>query len=404
MSAPPSDPEHARVAPPVERRASPRRHVRPTRIEVDLDAILANVASVRALTGVPVHAVVKADGYGHGATAVARALVAHRAVGGLCVSLVEEGVAIHDAGVVAPTLVMGPAQAGGEDEMIARAMTPVVSDPGDVERLVAAVARRGRPVEIHLKVDTGMTRLGVAIDQLAAIVARAQAGGLIVVGLMTHFACADSDDPADPGCMTYAQLAAFERATAIARGAGAPITVRHTANSSGAMLFPAARFDRVRPGIAIYGNGHWATDAQAAPRRQAMRLCTEVVQIHEVAAGTPVGYGALWRAPRATRLAVLPLGYADGLPRRVTGHAEVLIGGVRCPLVGAISMDIAIADIGAVPHVRPGALAVLLGDSPEGGAPISTAEYAGWSGLTEYEVTCGMSKRVPRVHVGGAGG
>jgi alanine racemase len=398
----------------IDRRAAPRspqtgptvvrRHVRPTRIEVDLDAIIANVRSVAARTGAAVHAVVKADGYGHGATAVARALVASEVIGGLCVSLVEEAVAIHDAGVVAPILVMGPAQAGGEDEMLARDLTPVVSDAGDVARLAAAVARRNRPAEIHLKVDTGMTRLGVAIDGLADTLARARAGGLIVVGLMTHFACADSDDPADLGCQTYAQLAAFARASEIAIAAGAPIRVRHAANSSGAMLFPTARFDLVRPGLAIYGNGHWATDAAAPPRRQAMRLCSEVVQVRDVAAGTPVGYGALWRAPRATRLAVLPLGYADGLPRRATGHAEVLIGGRRCPLVGAIAMDIAVADIGLVPAVEPGALAVLLGDSPEGGAPISTAEYAAWSGLTEYEVTCGMSKRVPRVHLGGPRG
>jgi alanine racemase len=214
---------------------------------------------------------------------------------------------------------------------------------------------------------------------------------------MTHFASADTDDPTDPACLTYAQIARFSDAERAVRDAGVAIAIRHAANSSGTMLFPAARYEAVRCGLALYGNGRWSTDATLpGKRRQAMRLVTQIAQLREVPVGSTVGYGALWMAHRPTRVAVLPLGYADGLPRRATGRAEVAVRGRRCPLVGAISMDIAIADVTDVPDVAPGDDAIVLGDD------ITTAELGGWAGLTEYEVTCGISKRVPRVYVGGA--
>jgi len=379
--------------------------IRPTRVEIDLDAVCANAATLRAFVGTRLFAVVKADAYGHGAAVVAQALDAAGVVDGLCVSLVEEGVALRDAGVTRPILVLGPAQAGGYGEMIARRLTPVVSDRRDLDAFADLGRRLGRPVEVHLKVDTGMGRLGIPSGGAADAVAAARPGAA-VVGLMTHFACADGDDPADAGCMTYAQIARFGEAEAAVRAAGAPLALRHVANSSGAMLFPSARLDLVRIGLALYGNGRWASDGfLPTPRRQAMRLVTEVVQLRTVPAGSTVGYGALWRADRDTCVAVLPLGYADGLPRRATGQAQALIRGRRCPLVGAVSMDIAICDVSAVSGVQPGDEAVLLGagvgDEATSTDAISTAEYASWSGLTEYEVTCGMSKRVPRVFAGG---
>lgn len=368
--------------------------IRPTRVEIQLDALAHNLRVIRGITGVPVLAVVKADAYGHGAPGVARALE-DAGVAGFGVSLVEEGVQLRDAGVTAPVLVLGPAlHHGGHEEVVAKDLTPVVSDVADLHALAEVGRRRGRPVSVHLKVDTGMGRLGIAEARVGDVVADARRGGVEIVGLMTHFACADSDDPTRPDCMTATQIARFAEVERIARAAGAPLRVRHAANSSGAMAFPAARLDLVRVGLALYGNGHWPVDdAQPAPRRQAMRLVTEVVQVRDALAGSVVGYGGLWRATADTRVAVLPLGYADGLPRRATGRAEALIHGVRCPLVGAISMDLAIADVGAIAdRVAPGDQAVLLGDG------ISVAEYAAWSGLTEYEVTCGMSKRVPRVY------
>ncbi|HET7501649.1 MAG TPA: alanine racemase [Kofleriaceae bacterium] len=376
--------------------------IRRTRVEVDLAAIVGNARTVRALTGADVCAVVKADGYGHGAIAVARALTAARAVAGFGVSLVEEGVALRDAGVVAPVLVMGPSQHGGEDDMVMAGLTPVIGCAEDLAALAAVARRRSRTFEAHLKVDTGMGRLGVAIDEAAQLAAEAGRSGVSIVGLMTHFACADTDDPADPGSMTREQLRRFREVDRAVTAAGAPLRVRHAANSSGALLFPEARLDLVRTGIAIYGNGRWpdARDGgEPAARQSAMRLVTEVAQLRKVAVGTSVGYGATWRAERASRVAVLPLGYADGLPRRASGRAFAAIRGKRVPLVGVISMDIAVADVTDVPEIAVGDAAVLLGRA-SGGASISVAEYGAWAGLSEYEVTCGMSKRVPRTYVG----
>jgi alanine racemase len=371
--------------------------IRRTRVEVDLAAIVGNARAVRALTGTDVLAVVKADGYGHGAIAVARALASARVVAGLGVSLVEEAVALRDAGVTAPILVMGPSQHGGEDDMVMAGLTPVIASVEDLAALGAVARRRGRTIDAHLKVDTGMGRLGVSVGEAASLAVEAARTGIAVVGLMTHFACADTDDPADPESMTRAQLHTFREVDRAVTAAGAPLRVRHAANSSGALLFPEARLDLVRTGIAIYGNGRWPADD--GTHQPAMRLVTEVAQLRVIPEGTSVGYGAAWRAPRASRVAVLPLGYADGLPRRATGRAFTAIRGRRVPLIGVISMDIAIADVTDVPEVAIGDAAVLLGRA-SGGASISVAEYGAWAGLSEYEVTCGMSKRVPRTYVG----
>jgi alanine racemase len=373
--------------------------IRRTRVEVDLAAIVDNARTVRRLTNTDVCAVVKADGYGHGAIAVARALTAARAVAGFGVSLVEEGVTLRDAGVTAPVLVMGPSQHGGEDDMVMAGLTPVIACAEDLALLAAVARRRARTIDAHLKVDTGMGRLGAPMAEAAELAVEAGRAGIAIVGLMTHFACADTDDPDDPRSMTRDQLRRFAEVDRVVTAAGAPLRVRHAANSSGALLFPEARLDLVRTGIAIYGNGRWPASAEAAGRRSAMRLVTEVAQLRTIALGTSVGYGATWRAPRTSRVAVLPLGYADGLPRRASDRALAAIRGRRVPLVGVISMDIAIADVTDLPEVAVGDAAVLLGRA-SGGASISVAEYGAWAGLSEYEVTCGMSKRVPRTYVG----
>ncbi len=372
--------------------------IRPTVVEIDLGAVVDNARALAALAGTTVFAVVKADAYGHGATAVARALESAGVVGGFAVSLVEEGVELRDAGVRAPVLVMGPSQRGGHAEMIGRGLTPVVSDVGDLAALAAAAG--GKPTRTHLKVDTGMSRLGVPVAAAAAVARDARTHGIEVVGLMTHLADADIDDPGEPDCATWRQLDRFGQAVLEVRAAGAPVTVRHAANSSGTMLFPSARLDLIRVGLALYGNGAWPADAGlAAPRRPVMRFVTRIAQLRALEVGARVGYGGLWTATRPTTLAVLPVGYADGLPRRVTGHGAVIIEGRRCPLVGAVSMDIAIADVTDLPGVALGDEVVLLGAGTGrfGTDVIRAAELAAWTGLTEYEVTCGVSKRVPRV-------
>jgi alanine racemase len=373
--------------------------IRRTRVEVDLAAIVGNARAVQAVAATSLYAVVKADAYGHGAVAVATALAQAKAASGFCVSLVEEGVALRDAGVIAPILVMGPSQVGGEDEMVAAQLTPVISSDEELDALGHVARQRTEPVDAHLKIDTGMGRLGIPVERAAELAVAASRTGIRVVGLMTHFACADTDDPADPESMTRQQLRRFAQVDRAVTLAGAPLRVRHAANSSGALLFPEARFDFVRCGLAIYGNGHWATEGRLPhARQQAMRLVTAIAQLRAIPAGSAVGYGATWTASRDSRLAVLPCGYADGLPRRASGHAQVAIRGKRVPLVGLVSMDIAIADVTDLPDAAVGDPVVLLGHA-SGGTSISAAEYGGWTGLSEYEVTCGMSKRVPRTYV-----
>ena len=245
-----------------------------------------------------------------------------------------------------------------------------------------------------------MGRLGLEPDALPAALAAAARSGVAVVGLMTHLANADVEDPAQPDASTWAQLDAFDAAIAAVRATGAPVTTCHAANSSGAMMFPRARRDLVRVGLALYGNGHWASDAALrTPRRPALRFVTHVAQLRRVPAGARVGYGGLGLMTRDSLVAVLPVGYADGLPRRVTGTGQVLVAGRRCPLVGAVSMDIAIADVTDLAGVAIGDEVVLLGPGSGrfGADHVTTAELAGWAGLSEYEVTCGISKRVPRL-------
>ncbi|MEO6776170.1 MAG: alanine racemase [Kofleriaceae bacterium] len=367
--------------------------IRRTRVEIDLAAIVANAHEVRRVVGTAVYAVVKADAYGHGAVEVAKALAG--VVDGFCTSLVEEGVALREAGITGPILVMGPSLVGGEDEMVAAELTPVISSH---EELVAlAYVARGRPsdagpIEAHLKVDTGMGRLGLASERAPELAVEARRNGIAIVGLMTHFACADTDDPVDPHSMTRTQLARFAEVERAVLAAGAPLQVRHAANSAAALLFPESRLDFVRTGIAIYGNGHWADRGHMA-----MRLVTAIAQLRRIAKGESVGYGATWTAARESRLAILPCGYADGLPRSAGGRAEVAIRGRRVPLVGRISMDIAVADVTDVPDAQVADAAVLLGKAT-GGVSISAAEFGAWTGLSEYEVTCGLSKRVPRLY------
>lgn len=370
--------------------------IRRTRVEVDLGAIVGNARSVRAITNTQLYAVVKADAYGHGAIAVAKALWRARAAEGFAVSLVEEGVALREAGVTAPVLVMGPSQHGGEDEMIMADLTPVIGSEEDLVAISTVGNRRGKAIDAHLKVDTGMGRLGVPPSRAPQIAVAAANNNVRIVGLMTHFACADSDDPADEHSMTRDQLRRFAEVDRALQQTGAPIAIRHASNSSGALMFPDARFDLCRTGIALYGNGRWP---DGAARTQAMRLVSEVTQLRSIVAGTSVGYGAAWKAARDSRVAIIPVGYADGLPRRASGHAQIAIRGVRAPLVGRISMDIAIADVTDVPDAVVGDPVVLLGRAA-GGASITCHEYGEWAGLSEYEVTCGMSKRVPRTYVG----
>jgi alanine racemase len=366
-----------------------RTSIRPTLAEVDLGAIQRNLQRLREAVGprVGVWGVVKADAYGHGAVPVARAL--EPLCNALAVSLAEEGMELRAAGVRAPIVVLGAYYGTHHADVLAHRLTPVVYDLGDLERFAAAAARRGRRADVHIKIDTGMSRLGFATTELPRVLARLAAlDSLRLAGLCTHFASADLPD----SDVTREALARFDECLATARATGFERLINHAANSAAAVRFPEARLDAVRPGLALYG----AMPSQHVPLsglEPALRLTTRLMSVHDIAPGATVSYGGLWRASRPSRVATLPVGYADGYPRHVR-DARVLIRGHRVPVVGAVCMDMLMADVTDVPGAREGDLATLLG--ADGAEVIGVDDLARWAGTVSYEILCGISKRVPR--------
>jgi len=394
------------------RRAAPADAVRPTRAEVNLEALRHNLRVVRrAAGGARVWSVLKADAYGHGAPAVARTLE-RAGADGFCVALLEEAVELREAGIRAPILVMGGhygSDPGAYEEVVARELVPVVHDIEQVAAF-ARVAAEGRryvdgqragvapgPVGVHLKVDTGMARLGVTMQALPELAARlAEYPEVRVAGLMTHLASADA--PTEE--QTAEQMARFEEATALLARHGVSPEIRHAANSA-ATLRAQARFDVVRPGIALFGvSPEVAGRALTTELRPVMRVRTEIVAVRDVPSGAPVGYGATWRAPRASRIATLPLGYADGLSRRLAGVGAVLVRGKRAPIVGAVSMDMTMIDVTDVPGADVRDEAVVLGrqDGPLGKDCIGADEIAAQADTIPWEVLTSVSRRVPRFY------
>lgn len=446
-SAPRSDPGSVRVQRP--RRAAPADAVRPTRAEVNLAhlrhnlRVLERALAPRAGEATPrprIWGVLKADAYGHGAPAVARTLE-RAGIAGLCVALLEEAVELRAAGIRVPILVMGGyygPRRDGLEEILANDLVPVVYDAGQVERL-AAFARteeRGR-VGVHLKVDTGMGRLGACASELEAIFeAFARHPEVRLDGLMTHFACADAADLAP----TRAQLRAFHAAEQQAARAGLAPRVKHAANSAAMLRLPEARFDVVRPGIALFGvapvadppqagraneDEDWSADAvrraqpergggrpvtddpmldadlgPAAELKPVMRVRTEVVAIRSVAAGDRIGYGHTWEAARPSVIATVPMGYADGLARALSNRGHGLVRGRRAPIAGTVSMDLTMVDVTDVPGARVGDEVVFLGpqEGPLGRDVITAAELAGLTGTIPWEVLTSISRRVPRFY------
>ena len=369
-----------------------RTSIRPTVAEIDLGAVQRNMTRVRQVVGrsVGIFGVVKADGYGHGAVAVGRAL--EPLCNALAVSLVEEGLELRAAGIRAPIIVLGAYYNRHQDDVIAERLTPVVYDVGDLERFGAVAARRGRRIDVHVKIDTGMSRLGIAVAELPSVLARFDdLKALRLAGLCTHFPSADVED----GGVTERALEQFEGCIEQARRAGFTDLAHHAANSAAAVRFPRARLAAVRPGLALFG-AMPSRRVAIAGLEPTLRLSTRIMAIHDIAAGTPVSYGGLWRAARPSRIATLPVGYADGYPRHVR-DACALLAGRRVPIVGAVCMYMLMIDVTDVPQADTvlGSAVTLIGG--DGGERITVDDVAGWAGTLNYEILCGISKRVPRL-------
>jgi alanine racemase len=371
--------------------------VRPSRVEVDLAAVAANVRTLRAhVAPTPVWAVVKADGYGHGAVPVARAALAAGAAG-LAVALVEEARALRAAGVDARILLLSEPPVTAARAMVAAGVEPTIYSPEMVAALGAVAAGGAEPVPVHLKVDTGMHRVGCApADVVAVATAVDRSPALRLAAVWTHLAVADEPDRPE----TAAQLARFDEAVAAVEAAGIAVPERHAANSAGTIAHPGARHDLVRAGIAVYGIAPSPALAGAVALRPALRLVSAVSHVQEVGPGEGVSYGLRWAPETTTTVATVPVGYADGVRRRLGEvGAEVLIGGRRRPIAGTVTMDQITVDCGPGAAVTRGDEVVLIGR--QGDEEVTAEEWAERLGTIGYEVTCGLGPRLPRVHTGG---
>ena len=368
---------------------------RPTWAEIDLEALASNFRAVRARVGpgVEVMGVVKADAYGHGAAECARRLEAEGA-GWFGVATPEEGLALRRAGVSRPVLSFGGFWEGQAAACVAHGIVPVVYRFDMAEALDAAARAAGVVADLHVKVDTGMGRLGVRHDAAAGFAERLRGlGGVRVGGLMTHYAAAD-DPRRDP--FTAEQFKRFREAAAAFRARGHRPAYEHTANSAATFAHPETRCDMVRPGGVLYGlwRDVLPPHAGAPGLRPVMSVRTRVTLLKRVRAGETLGYGCAFVAARETTVATLPAGYADGYARALSNRGRVVVRGRFAPVVGRVSMDLTLVDVTDVEGVRVGDRVTLFG--ADSGLLLPAEDLAQTAGTLSYEITCGVSARVPR--------
>jgi alanine racemase len=376
---------------------------RPAWAEIDLGAVAHN-AGVLARLAAPAElcAVVKAHGYGHGGPAVARAALAGGATR-LAVALVDEGVELRQHEVTAPVLLLSECRLDAVETAIAYDLTPTLYSLASIAAFGAAAKAADRRIPVHVKVDTGMHRVGAPPEALPDIVAAVVAEPMLELeSVWTHLPVADGLAEADR-VFTAEQLQLLDRLVVDLEARGVAVPMRHAANTAGTIVFPQARLDMVRCGLGLYGYlpGPSVLDAFAAQAigealRPAMSLKAQVVAVRMLDAGERPSYGRLRPLPERSVVATVPIGYADGVPRALfTGGYEVLIGGVRRPLAGMVTMDQIVVDCGADESVRPGDEVVLLGR--QGDETITADDWAELLGTISYEVVCGVGPRMPRI-------
>lgn len=372
-------------------------HARPTWAHIDLDAVAGNAAALRRVApDSQLMAVVKADGYGHGLLPVARAALAGGAQW-LAVALVEEGRALREAGVTAPVLLLTEPPLAAISALVAADLTPTVYTPTFLQALDAAVrGRGGPPVAVHLKLDTGMRRVGAPESdwpQVLDLLTKLE--GLRVAGVWSHFACAD--EPGHPSIVR--QSRAFRDGLQLVRARGFAPDLVHLCNSAGTLTRPPDHHDLVRCGIALYGLDPGDGLTAGVGLRPAMRWVSQVSLAKRVTAGEAVSYGHAWTAPRDVNVGTVPAGYADGVTRTLGGLGEVVVRGRRRPIVGRVCMDqflFAAAD----DEIAAGDEVVLIG--AQGDAAVSADDWAAWLHTINYEIVCTVGTRVPRVYSGAA--
>jgi alanine racemase len=369
---------------------------------IHIGALRQNIAFIRSLVGRrKILAPVKADAYGHGAFEIARAAL-EAGASHLGVARVSEATELRAKGIDAPILLFSVPDADEIQAAVAHDITCFVPDTQLADAICRCAEKNRKPASVHLKIDSGMGRIGVATEE-APEFARAIAGStfLRLEGVCTHLSVSDSTAPSDID-YTKAQIARFSRAVKEIEKCGVNPGVVHAAASGGVLLYPESHFDMVRPGILLYGYPPSAALAEKAKVRPVMELVTSVSFLKKVGKGTAISYGRRWTAPEDTVIATLPAGYADGLPRTASGKLFFIINGRRYPQVGTICMDQCMVNLGLDPPVRLRDDAILFGGVPRGNpeaAPLTAAAVAEIAGTIPYEILCGIGKRVPRIYI-----
>jgi alanine racemase len=364
-------------------------------IEVDLDAVADNVRALQAAAQPRegVTAVVKAQAYGMGASAVANAAV-QAGARGAAVARIGEARRLRSAGFRMPILLLGGLDAADCAEVVASGLTPSLSDWPTVERLAEEAHAAGQVVDVQVKVDTGMTRYGAPPEEAIAIVrGLTNVPSLRLEGFYTHFAAADDPDP----FFAHQQLARYLAICQQLENEGLSLGLKHAANSAGALRVPGAGLDTIRAGIALAGAYATGWVPRMGSLRGAVALKARVVRFHTPAVGSSIGYGRTYKVFRPMRVALIACGYADGLPRACSNRGRVLIRGQRAPLVGTVSMDMAMADVSHLPDIEAGDEVVVLGR--QGDDEITLDEFAESAGIIPHELLVRLGSRAPRVYL-----
>jgi alanine racemase len=368
---------------------------RPTLCFIDLDALRANLRQIRDKIGpnVRILSMVKANGYGHGAPATARALAAEGS-DGFGVATLEEGLELRAAGIRQPILVLAGTFPGQLDQFFDNHLTPVVHDLRGLRDLDEAVANRGTTLGIHLKVDTGMGRIGLLpadIDSWLAELKKLK--GLKLEGVFSHFSHAESVE----GHYTRKQLEIFQNVVGCLRAEKILPPLVHLANSAATITLPAAYFSMVRPGLMLYGVYPSPDMASQISLKPVLSWTTRILQLKKVPSGSSISYGQTFITKRKSLIATLPIGYADGYSRMLSNRGEVLVQEKRAPVVGRVCMDLTMIDVTDIRGVEQGDEVVLLGR--QGRAEISADEMAAWANTISYEILTSIGARVPRVYL-----
>ncbi len=369
----------------------------PISVSISLDALTRNFQHIRQsiASSTKILAVIKADAYGHGAIPVAQTLE-HLGIFGFGVASVMEGIVLREHHIHSPILVMGPLLPEHLGEIIRHQLTPVISRSEIIQQLTELLPPCTIPFPIHLKVDTGLHRLGFEADQALSLLSRLSLSTPLIEiqGLLSHFADADNQDHT----LTNIQIQKFLTFIDQAKQLGVQQPILHMANSAGILFHPTAHLGMVRPGLMLYGYAPGQESSpQSLPLEPVMQATTYVAHLRSLQPGEIVGYNALFRTRRPSQIAVLPVGYTHGFPRHLTGVGHVLLKGEPAPIIGKICMDMMMVDVTDIPHTTVGDEVMLLGK--QGTREITAEDHAGWLKTIPYEVLCGIGGKANRIYL-----